>query len=214
MPQLAVERVDIVNCPECNAEIPRGWVRCAECGHMLEGSEWRGMMQREPRKNDLELSSVYSSSDFIMAIVLVLLLCGGVMFGIAKYNNSMDFAKNKIDVVIDVEPRLSEGQIEFVGTTNLPDGTDLTIILAGNDYRSELKATVADGNFVSSKKFSIDGQAIGAGTYTIQVLLPSALLQNDEIQKRIGKHGEMLTGQYVYKKPGELVKYEKTIEVN
>lgn len=213
-PRLAVERVDIVICPECSAEIPRGWVRCADCGHMLEGSEWRGMMQRESRESDLELRSVYSSIDFIFAIVVVIIICGGIMFGVTRYNNNIDFAKNKIEVTIDVEPRLSDGQVEFAGTTNLPDGTDLTITLSGSDYHSEMKTIVSNGSFSSIKKFGFEGKSLSAGTYTVVVTMPSPLLQNEDIQKRIGKHGEMLTGQYVSKKAGDLVKYEKTLEIN
>jgi hypothetical protein len=102
--------------------------------------------------------------------------------------------------------------VQIFGTTNLPDETELIISLAGNDYHSAYKVKVADGNF-SSKQFSFDGKPLVAGTYTVEVLMSSALLLDDEIQKRIGKHGEMLTGPYVSKTSGNLVKYEQNLEI-
>lgn len=202
-----------MNCPDCGTDIPRGWVRCAECGHMLEGAEWRGMIEREQSSSTLQLRSVYGSMDFILAFAAIIFICSGIMYSIAKYNTSNDFAKHKIEVAFEIEPRISDGQVQILGTTNLPEGTDLVIVLSNSDYRSESKIKVSNGSF-TSKRFGIDGKPLGIGAYSVEISMSSALMQDEDIQKRIGKHGEMLTGPYVSKKSGNLIKYEKSIEIN
>ncbi|MCE5287503.1 MAG: zinc ribbon domain-containing protein [Pelosinus sp.] len=201
-----------MNCPECNAEIPRGWVRCAECGHTLQNVEWQVMMG--PQRNiELKGRSVYSTTDFMIGFVVLLFAFSSIVFTFVKHNSGADLAKNKIEVAFQVETQMNEGQVQIFGTTNLPDDTELVVVLTNMYYYGESKVAVKNGNF-SSKLFSISGKPLGAGEYTVEVSMNSALMQDEKIQKQIGKHGEMLTGPYVSKTTGSLIKYATNLEIN
>jgi hypothetical protein len=88
-----------------------------------------------------------------------------------------------------------------MGSTNLPDGTKLGVILRGDppacvprcglEYES---ATVQSGRFTTSLKGS---SPLISGSYTIDIVAPMALFQPENVQSVIGKFGEHLRGPYV-----------------
>ncbi|MCE5287504.1 MAG: hypothetical protein LLG02_16905 [Pelosinus sp.] len=201
-----VERLDNMKCVECNAEVPHGWLRCAECGHSIEGVKWQGVMQQEESSN-IRFHSV-DNRKIILLLVAVFFICSAIYF---KYNNEACFAQNKIDVEFGIEPEQKNGQLEIRGRTNLPDGTDLVMVLSNNSYASESKVRVLNGSF--SKQFSMDGKRLEVGLYNLQISV-STVMQDEAIQKRIGKHGEMLSGAFVAKSPGNIVNYAKTVQVD
>lgn len=91
---------------------------------------------------------------------------------------------------------------EITGSTNLPDGTILSISLlgdppactprCGNTYPS---ATVEHGRFSASPLK--DAESLFSGSYTIDIVTPTARVQPGNVQAVIGKSGERLRGPYV-----------------
>ena len=91
---------------------------------------------------------------------------------------------------------------EIAGSTNLPDGTILSISLlgdppactprCGNAYPS---ATVEHGRFSASPLK--DAHQLFSGSYTIDIVMPSASSQPKNVQAVIGRSGERLRGPYV-----------------
>jgi uncharacterized protein YecT (DUF1311 family) len=90
------------------------------------------------------------------------------------------------------------------GTTNLPDGTPLTIYLRGDDPSACFPrcglgfdpATVQGGRFAASLGVSTP---IAPGSWTVDVFTPMAGLQPEKVQAVIGRFGEHLRGPYVQK---------------
>lgn len=88
-------------------------------------------------------------------------------------------------------------QAVISGTTNLPEGTILKIIVdeeRGN-YLSEDQVTVAGGSFQSGL-FGSEG-GLEYGPYSVEIRSAYAPEQPEEVRDRIGAHGENLVGDLV-----------------
>jgi hypothetical protein len=191
-------------------EIPRGWLRCAQCGQTIQEVECQTITQTAENSN-LGLDAQYHSGKSILLLVAVFFICSAVIYGIVKYDQAAYISKNKIDVVFGIDSTQKDGQLQVMGTTNLPDGTDLVLVLSNESYSSESKVKVTDGSF--SKQFSMDNKRLEVGLYNLHISV-SAAMQDEAIQKRLGKNGEMLSGAFVAKKPGNAVNYAKTLQVD
>lgn len=94
----------------------------------------------------------------------------------------------------------------IVGSTNLPDGTILTVYLLGDppacvprcglEYNT---ATVQNGRFTSSLR---GPSPLISDSYTVDIVTPMAHIQPDTVQSVIGKFGERLRGAYVVRLQG------------
>jgi hypothetical protein len=97
------------------------------------------------------------------------------------------------------------------GTTNLPDGIDVTVSLqtpvleCRPNYRIwESKTTVKDGRFVAGP-FTAE-----PGTYKLEIKTGLAELDSAQVRAVIGPHGENLRGPYV--KPEIIPGYGPTVD--
>lgn len=98
-----------------------------------------------------------------------------------------------MSVTTDKSPR----PIVF-GSTNLPNGTQLTVSLVKQHggYAGESKVTVVGGHF-ATEQFTDNDQPLPPGEYfaDVQMVLPG--LQSDEVQAVVGKLGQNMSGPLV-----------------
>lgn len=83
--------------------------------------------------------------------------------------------------------------------TNLPDGTDLILSLSskGNSsYSAQAQATVVDGQAAFGPFMNGDYPLI-AGDYSVDVIMPYVAVQDESVQKVLGKDGKNLDGSLV-----------------
>ena len=103
----------------------------------------------------------------------------------------------------------------IIGTTNLPDGTALIIIVesAENKYIELDKVAVQSAHF-QSQKFSRDGHPLLPGTYSVNVQMPVKLVQPESVRAIIGSSGANLTGSLVRKETnGVSISYNSSFTV-
>ena len=105
----------------------------------------------------------------------------------------------------------------IVGTTNLPDATELTVRLSRDDrsYTSEdEKVVIARGQFRAGP-FSRRGAPLDPGVYAIEVSSPFAARQPAAVRAVIGHDGERLQGPLVRDAGlgGRIIAYRTTVEV-
>lgn len=82
--------------------------------------------------------------------------------------------------------------------TNLPSGTDLMVTVSEKGGRGDTfqdKTRVSEGS-ANAGPFGRGG-SLPDGLYEIEVLMPIAEVQNEEVRTRIGAHGERLKGPLV-----------------
>lgn len=103
-----------------------------------------------------------------------------------------------------------------VGSTNLPDGTELLIELARKEssYTAQATTRVASGAFRAGP-FSQRGAALNPGVYTLQVVMPVAAVQQPSIWPVIGNEGSKLSGALVRRSKfgGNVVEYRSRFKV-
>lgn len=95
-----------------------------------------------------------------------------------------------------VEPLFKDSKVQFVGKTNLPDGTTLMITFRGVNYTAQDKATVSNGN-LKTTTFSKDGGYLPKGGYILEILTPIAAVQEPKIREIVGPNVENYKGNYV-----------------
>jgi hypothetical protein len=119
-------------------------------------------------------------------IVIIILVCGFCTI-------SMRALEPKLRVFVD-----NPWRPVVMGTTNLPDGTELMISISRthSDYHAQDKTTVSGGHF-KSVQFSQAGGDLNPGTYRIELIMPRSIVQPQEVQNVIGHTGEHLTGPLV-----------------
>jgi hypothetical protein len=101
------------------------------------------------------------------------------------------------------------------GTTNLPDGTKLTVTVRRKEgaYRAEASTEVGSGQF-SIGPLSQRGNELNPGLYKLEVALVAAARQPLSVQQVIGRQGEKLHGPLVSREAGVLtVRYATTLQV-
>ncbi|MGQ7792966.1 hypothetical protein ACUN0C_11200 [Faunimonas sp. B44] len=102
------------------------------------------------------------------------------------------------------------------GDTNLPDGTELLIMVSREDieYRAEEKVNVAGGHFEAGP-FLWTGDDLPGGNYSVEVLMPAPAVQSDSVRKVTGEQGERLTGPLIQNtEAGAVVRGAMTVSIN
>lgn len=93
------------------------------------------------------------------------------------------------------------GQAVVEGTTNLPDGMSLWVELRNEKtgYFDQAKAMVKGGRFVSEPlgENRASGKKLVPGKYRLEVSMPGPEQQPADVQRVIGKRGELLTGRLI-----------------
>lgn len=102
------------------------------------------------------------------------------------------------DVIIESQVQESPGRnIIVTGSTNLPDGTHLTITIENKSLGSFASSNVVvkNGSYTSGEFGGKDG--LKEGIYEIEVLMPAPFVQPKSVQEIIGSEGENLSGPLV-----------------
>lgn len=84
----------------------------------------------------------------------------------------------------------------IIGTTNLPDGTNLLITISAAAYIVQDKVKVDTGRF-RTVNFSNRGQPLDNGEYSIIVVMSIPSTQPEHVRAIIGNDGEKLRGPLV-----------------
>ena len=101
------------------------------------------------------------------------------------------------------------------GTTNLPDGTKLTVIVSRKEsaYRAESSIEVSSGRFVVGP-LSQRGNELNSGIYQLEVALLPAAEQPLSVQQVIGRLGGKLSGPSVSRDgASRAIRYSTTFQV-
>ena len=112
-------------------------------------------------------------------------------------------APRTLNVWVKVQPTVATNGI-VAGTTNLPDGTVLSLSLAGPDYSAfnrdnccfDAVVAVSHGAF-GPVKIIKDGVDPKPGSYRVMVVMRDESMQPANVLAVIGKQGENLQGPFV-----------------
>jgi len=119
-----------------------------------------------------------------------------------------------IEIALSTETQTSS-RPTFKGTTNLPDGARLTLIVSRKEsaYRAEVSAEVRSGRF-SVGPISQRGSDLNPGLYSLEISLAIAGNQPAAVLDVIGKRGEKLEGALV-RRNGDTrtIRYATTFQV-
>jgi hypothetical protein len=102
-----------------------------------------------------------------------------------------------IQLKLSVVTELVDGKAKVSGNTNLPDGTKLLIGLHRNDigYHAEGDALVTAGKFQAGP-FGSKKEALLAGTYVVEVIVPVSVVQPPAVRKVIGENYSQFTSPW------------------
>jgi hypothetical protein len=132
--------------------------------------------------------------------VLMAVLIGGLALAVAL---SLAAAEKAASADL-IEPQFivatfgPPGKPAIVGTTNLPDDTELMVSVTRPEsgYHAQDKVTVISGRFRTGQ-FSRGQSPLSAGTYSIEIVMPYSFTQPESVRSIIGPKGERLTGKLV-----------------
>lgn len=109
------------------------------------------------------------------------------------------------------------GDAYFTIQTNLPDATTLVVSvkgvgssgLANGRYSAQKEVTVSGGNAVAGP-FQNGNVPLPAGEYDVEIKMPDAGMQPENVQRVIGEKGENLRGDIVFSSEdeGKYVEYD------
>lgn len=120
-----------------------------------------------------------------------------------------------LDVTISAKAE-GGGKPTVVGTTSLPDGTDLMIELSrsASSYAAQDKAKV-NGGYFRAGPFSQKGNDLNPGVYVLRVTMPITAVQPTAVQQVIGSEGSNLKGSLVKRSGfgGKVVEYKNSFKV-
>lgn len=111
---------------------------------------------------------------------------------------------------LSVVTELVDGKAKVSGNTNLPDGTKLLVGLHRNDigYHAEDDAIVSAGKFQAGP-FGPRKEALLAGTYVVEVIVPVSVVQSPAVRKVIGENYSQFTSPWKVRDPlGTTIEYK------
>lgn len=124
-----------------------------------------------------------------------------------------------LNVTISCDGEVDElGDAYFTIQTNLPDETNLIVGikgindsgLANDNYSAQEKVTVKNGNAVAGP-FRNESVPLPAGEYNVEITMPYAGVQPENVQRVIGKKGKNLRGDDIVvssEDEGKYVEYD------
>lgn len=123
-----------------------------------------------------------------------------------------------LNVTISCDGEVDElGDAYFTIQTNLPDATTLVVSvkgvgssgLANGRYSAQKEVTVSGGNAVAGP-FQNGNVPLPAGEYDVEIKMPDAGMQPENVQRVIGEKGENLRGDIVFSSEdeGKYVQYD------
>ncbi len=101
----------------------------------------------------------------------------------------------EVEISLAPDPR---GKATLIGTTNLPDDTNLLITVSRQaiGYFAQAQTKVSKRTF-SLGPFTMNGSSLTPGWYNLRIDSPIASLQSKSVQSVIGNQGQYMTGKFI-----------------
>ena len=115
---------------------------------------------------------------------------------IEQYSEEL-YENETINVTISPTWKYDSGTMIFTITTNLPNQSQLMITVKNQGKTYQGYATVKNG-IAESETFGSSKNRI-TGESELKISMSAARFQTEEVQRKIGKNGEFLSGEYVVK---------------
>ena len=171
-------------------------------------------IQKESEVFVMDSPSRKSQNKVLVLIVGLLIVAVIAAYGVI----SSGVLEEKIDAEMEITAQIESDNLAYVTVeTNLPDETNIIISLVGagnsNDtgyntnYKADDSLQIVDGRAVAGL-FSNNGVALPFGNYKVEVTVPLAETQPQDVQKVFGKNmrnvrGDLVVedeaGNYLYK---------------
>ncbi|WP_408895286.1 hypothetical protein [Paenibacillus taichungensis] len=102
-----------------------------------------------------------------------------------------------------------DNQLLFTGNTNLPNRMKFILSITGEDGLSAQKEVEVNNGKLESELISNNGAGLVPGKYNLQITSPAGIIQPISVQKKIGKQGENLEGEFVWSQEtlGKMIGY-------
>lgn len=125
----------------------------------------------------------------------------------------------EITVTVDANMIIENKHEHYVsGNTNLPVGTNLLIGLSSkaHSYRASSPASVDQDHKFRSQRFMHHGVPLVAGKYILEISMPIASVQPEDVKRSLGKYARNLSGQYIKKDIilGKTLEFSKVVVIS
>lgn len=173
-------------------------------------------IQKESEVFVMDSPSRKSQNKVLVLIVGLLIVAVIAAYGVI----SSGVLEEKIDAEMEITAQIESDNLAYVTVeTNLPDETNIIISLVGagnsNDtgyntnYKADDSLQIVDGRAVAGP-FSNNGVALPFGNYKVEVTVPLAETQPQDVQKIFGKNMRNVRGDLVVEDEGGNYLYKET----
>lgn len=173
-------------------------------------------IQKESEVFVMDSPSRKSQNKVLVLIVGLLIVAVIAAYGVI----SSGVLEEKIDAEMEITAQIESDNLAYVTVeTNLPDETNIIISLVGagnsNDtgyntnYKADNSLQIVDGRAVAGP-FSNNGVALPFGNYKVEVTVPLAETQPQDVQKVFGKNMRNVRGDLVVEDEGGNYLYKET----
>lgn len=173
-------------------------------------------IQKESEVFVMDSPSRKSQNKVLVLIVGLLIFAVIAAYGVI----SSGVLEEKIDAEMEITAQIESDNLAYVTVeTNLPDETNIIISLVGagnsNDtgyntnYKADDSLQIVDGRAVAGP-FSNNGVALPFGNYKVEVTVPLAETQPQDVQKIFGKNMRNVRGDLVVEDEGGNYLYKET----
>lgn len=173
-------------------------------------------IQKESEVFVMDSPSRKSQNKVLVLIVGLLIVAVIAAYGVI----SSGVLEEKIDAEMEITAQIESDNLAYVTVeTNLPDETNIIISLVGagnsNDtgyntnYKADDSLQIVDGRAVAGP-FSNNGVALPFGNYKVEVTVPLAETQPQDVQKVFGKNMRNVRGDLVVEDEGGNYLYKET----
>lgn len=173
-------------------------------------------IQKESEVFVMDSPSRKSQNKVLVLIVGLLIVAVIAAYGVI----SSGVLEEKIDAEMEITAQIESDNLAYVTVeTNLPDETNIIISLVGagnsNDtgyntnYKADDSLQIVDGRAVAGP-FSNNGVVLPFGNYKVEVTVPLAETQPQDVQKVFGKNMRNVKGDLVVEDEGGNYLYKET----
>ena len=157
-----------------------------------------------------------SRNKVLILIVGLLIVAVVAAYGVI----SSGVLEEKIDAEMEITAQIESDNLAYVTVeTNLPDETNIIVSLVGagdsddtgynTNYQADDSLQIVDGKAVAGP-FSNNGVALPFGDYKVEVTVPLAETQPQDVQKVFGKNMRNVRGDLVVEDEGGNYLYKET----
>ena len=173
-------------------------------------------IQKEREVLAMDSPSRISGKKKLALIIGLLVVAAVAVYGVINSG----VLEEKIDAALEIETQIDSDNLVYVTVeTNLPDGTNIIVSLAGtgnsNDtgyntnYKADDSLQIFDGKAIAGP-YSNNGAPIPFGDYKVEVIVPLVETQPQEVQKVLGKNMRNVRGNLIVNNGGGNYLYQET----